>query len=146
MNDLLQRVRVAVLRKAALYSKRPISVSLGEVVDCVDPKRKVAIPGQYRIGAPRDGQRGNVQACLAQLALEGIMYSRRKPEPGRFSGERCDKHFRIRISAADALRRLPKADRLEVQTIIENRAKQVPWPGSAYLTKTLIHALNSSRE
>ena len=54
--------------------------------------------------------RGRAQACLAMLAREGIMYGRNRTEPGVQSYEHVetDKRFRVRISQAEAKRRLAR--------------------------------------
>ncbi len=62
---------------------------------------------KYTSGGPKN-HRGLVQACLAVLAREGIMFSRTRPECAVQSyehGER-DKYFRIRISREAARQQL----------------------------------------
>ena len=54
--------------------------------------------------------RGHAQAALSILAREGIVYGRNHPEGAvqRYEHGETDKRFRIRISLADAKRRLKR--------------------------------------
>lgn len=51
------------------------------------------------------GHRGWVQRCLSQLAKEGLLWERQRPE-GNVMYEPVDKFFRIRIKQAEAAKRV----------------------------------------
>lgn len=120
--DLLDKVRVYVLQKAALGNT---SIALSMVTYSVDAPltlgnpqadKRVHFANRWYVSSTlkppsKWGHRGHVQTCLSELTKSGLMWGRHKPEPGRFRGERCDKYFRIRITQADAIAQLRKEGR-----------------------------------
>ena len=61
----------------------------------------------FTSGSPKK-LRGHVQAALTVLAREGVMFTRRKPESHPYHRPHCDKIYRVRISQAEATKRLGK--------------------------------------
>jgi hypothetical protein len=120
--DLLPKVRTYVLEQAALGNT---TIALSMITYAVDRPLTLGNPQADKrvhfanrwftnstLKAPSKwGHRGHVQTCLSELAKSGLMWTRQKPEPGRFRGERCDKWFRIRISKDDAIAQLRKDGR-----------------------------------
>jgi len=135
--DLLEKVRVYVLQEAALG--RTI-IWLSMITFAVDRPQVLGNPQVKTIsrrwswtGAGQKkpstlGRRGHVQRCLSELAKTQVMWERQKQEPGRFSGERCDKVFRIRITKDAAIAELRRLGRKI--PVVENE-------GSAYWTPSL---------
>lgn len=116
--DLLDKARVHILEQAALGFTAvglfgvTCAIEPPTIIGLIHPQSKYTWKRRDFGGAPSRrrsstfGHRGHAQHCLSLLAKEGIMFERLRPEPGRFSGERCDKYFRIRIKKDEAIAKL----------------------------------------
>lgn len=120
VKELLPRVRRVILQERAGYkSTDPFGFGLSWVTWQVGH----VMFRWDKNGWPNDGRnrkrftsgglktiRGHVQACLAILAREGIVFSRTHTEGcvARYEHGETDKRFLIRITQQDAKKRLAK--------------------------------------
>jgi hypothetical protein len=68
------------------------------------PSVKATNRSRFTSGSPKE-IRGKVQRCLVLLAVQGMIYTRRKPEGGvmRYEHGERDKYFHFRITKEQAL-------------------------------------------
>lgn len=88
--------------------------------------------------------RGHIQKCFSILAKEGIMFERRKPECAVASYEHgeTDKHFGIRISKAEAIKKLTGSTMnviTHVAIIYKDKTHSLPAPNRHH---NIIHNLS----
>ncbi len=114
--DLLPAVRAHVLQKAAAghtllgLSDVTYAVDRPSVLGAVQTAGQMVRSVRNFSWSPQKrrsklGHRGWVQTCLSRLAKEGLVWERQRPE-GNIMYEPVDKFFRIRITKAEAEKRL----------------------------------------
>jgi hypothetical protein len=105
--NLLKKVLIQVLRSCA---QGDVGFGLSYIVSSVSPSTlyagdwRAVNKSRYTSGSLKT-YRGQVQWCLAQLAIRGILYTRQGPEGGvaPYAHGETDKRFKFRITKERAI-------------------------------------------
>lgn len=112
VSDLLPIVRRWVLEHRAACDRERDGFGLSYAVEQLTPTKlqKFRRINSLWLSTQPSIWRGRIQQCLTFLAHEGIMFTRQHTEGGVESYGHCetDKRFRLRITQAEAIRRLRK--------------------------------------